>query len=63
MKEIAIYRVKIHNPDRTSICFFVAKSKLDTTYKYADWVKEKGEMLGVNENTDFEIEFLTYAFE
>ena len=62
MKEIAIYKVKIHNPDRTSICF-VAKSKLDTTYRYADWVKEKGEMFGVNENTDFEIEFLTYAFE
>ena len=62
MTRKSIYEITIRNDDATTLQF-IAKSKLDASFKYADWLEENGTQYGVDETTDFEIEFSSYAYE
>ena len=62
MEKKSIYKVRIYNADATAI-HFVAKSKMDAMYKYAEWLKENGEEGWIDETSDFDIEFQDYAYE
>jgi len=62
MKQVLIFKVSIENEDLTTI-YFVAKNKQDAFYKYVNWVQMYGANYGVNEMTDFRIEFERTVFE
>ena len=62
MERKFIFKVKIHNADATTI-FVIAKNKMDAMYKYADWLKERGKEGWADETTDFDIEFVDWAYE
>lgn len=62
MERKNLYKVTIYNDDSTTI-HFVAKNKLDATFKYSDWVKKNNSPGFIDENKEFEIEFVDYVYE
>lgn len=62
MKKKSIYKIHIYNDDGTTI-YVIATTKLDASFKYAEWVKEQGKDYDVDETTDFEIEFALCAYD
>lgn len=62
MEKKSLYRVTIYNDDRTTI-HFIAKSKLDASVKYGEWVKENYAKDFIDEFQDFEIKFVDYVYE
>lgn len=57
-----LFKVTIFNDDRTTI-YIIADSKLDATFKYAEWLKKLGKTYKAEETTDFDIEFEDYVHE
>lgn len=62
MERKSLYKVTIYNEDRTSI-HVIAKNKLDATFKYNEFMKQNYSKGFIDENQDFEIEFVDYAYE
>lgn len=62
MERKSLYKVTIYNGDRTSI-HIIAKNKLDATFKYNEFIKQNYSEGFLDENQDFEIEFVDYAYE
>lgn len=56
-----LYKITIYNEDRTSI-LIVAQNKLDAVYKYSDWVKNNFSEGFIDENQDFEVDFIDYVY-
>ena len=56
-----LYKITIYNEDRTSI-LIVAQNKLDAVYKYSDWVKNNYSEGFIDENQDFEVDFIDYVY-
>lgn len=65
MEEKLIWKVTVYNEDRT-ILYFIAKSKLDASCKYREYVLKvygDGKTGFISQYDDFEIEFHTIARE
>lgn len=62
MERKSLFKVTIYNGDRTSI-HIIAKNKLDATFKYNEFMKQNYSKGFIDENQDFEIEFVDYAYE
>lgn len=62
MERKSLFKVTIYNEDRTSI-HVIAKNKLDATFKYNEFMKQHYSKGFLDENQDFEIEFVDYAYE
>ena len=56
-----IYKITIYNEDRTSI-LIVAQNKIDAVHKYSDWVKNNYSEGFIDENQDFEVDFIDYVY-
>ena len=56
-----LYKITIYNEDRTSI-FIIAQNKLDAVHKYSDWVKNNYSEGFIDENQDFEVDFIDYVY-
>ena len=62
MERKSLYKVTIYNGDRTTI-HLIAKTKLDASVKYGEYVKEHYHKDFIDEFQDFEIEFVDYVYE
>ena len=56
-----LYKITIYNEDRTSI-LIVAQNKIDAVHKYSDWVKNNYSKGFIDENQDFEVDFIDYVY-
>lgn len=56
-----LYKITIYNDDRTSI-LIVAQNKIDAVHKYSDWVKNNYSEGFIDENQDFEVDFIDYVY-
>lgn len=61
MKRKSIYKVKIYNADYTTI-FFLADNKLDAIHLYEKYMEEKYSKDFMDENQDFDVEFVDFAY-
>ena len=62
MEKKSIWKIDVQNRDRTRINI-IATSKLDAINKYSDWIKEQNDENFVSVKTNFDINFVTYAYE
>ena len=56
-----LYKITIYNENRTSI-YIIAQNKLDAVRKYSDWVKNNYSEGFIDENQDFEVDFIGYVY-
>ena len=62
MEKKSIWKINVQNRDRTTI-HIIATSKLDAISKYSDWIKEQNNEDFVSVETNFDINFVAYAYE
>ena len=62
MERKSLYKVTIYNGDRTTI-YVIGKNKLDATFKYNEYMKKNYHKGFLDEEQDFEIEFVDYVYE
>ena len=61
MDRTNLYKITIYNDDRTSV-YIIAQNKLDAVHKYSDWVKNNYLEGFIDENQDFEVDFIDYVY-
>ena len=62
MDRTNLYKITIYNENRTSV-YIIAQNKLDAVHKYSDWVKNNYLEEFIDENQDFEVDFIGYVYE
>ena len=61
MDRTNLYKITIYNENRTSV-YIVAQNKIDAVHKYSDWVKNNYSEGFIDENQDFEVDFIGYVY-
>ena len=61
MDRTNLYKITIYNENRTSI-YIIAQNKLDAVHKYSDWIKSNYAEGFIDENQDFEVDFIGYVY-
>ena len=61
MDRTNLYKITIYNENRTSI-YIIAQNKIDAVHKYSDWVKNNYSEGFIDENQDFEVDFIDYVY-
>ena len=61
MDRTNLYKITIYNENRTSV-YIIAQNKLDAVHKYSDWVKNNYLEEFIDENQDFEVDFIDYVY-
>lgn len=62
MDRTNLYKITIYNENRTSI-YIIAQNKIDAVHKYSDWIKSNYSEGFIDENQDFEADFIGYVYE
>lgn len=62
MNKTSIYKIEVSNNAKT-VLYFIANSKLDTILKYNKYIKELNYPSYINDKTNFNVEFVNYAYE
>ena len=61
MDRTNLYKITIYNENRTSI-YIIAQNKIDAVHKYSDWIKNNYSEGFIDENQDFEVDFIDYVY-
>lgn len=61
MDRTNLYKITIYNENRTSV-YIIAQNKIDAVHKYSDWVKNNYLEGFIDENQDFEVDFIGYVY-